>query len=31
MPSLHKIKTPVVARIGLTIAVLGALFGESTT
>ncbi|WP_301594021.1 mannuronate-specific alginate lyase [Pseudomonas nitroreducens] len=24
-------KTPVVARIGLTIAVLGALFGESTT
>ncbi|MBB4864560.1 poly(beta-D-mannuronate) lyase [Pseudomonas nitritireducens] len=31
MPSLRKIKTPVVARIGLTIAVLGALFGESTT
>ncbi|MFR0691545.1 mannuronate-specific alginate lyase [Enterobacterales bacterium AE_CKDN230030158-1A_HGKHYDSX7] len=31
MPSLHKIKTPVVARIGLTVAVLGALFGETTT
>nr|WP_256355171.1 mannuronate-specific alginate lyase [Pseudomonas sp. PDM33] len=32
MPSLRKIKTPVVARIGLTIAVLGALFGgESAT
>jgi Alginate lyase. len=32
MPSLRKIKTPVVARIGLTVAVLGALFGgEATT
>ncbi len=32
MPSLRKIKTPVVARIGLSVAVLGALFGgEATT